>query len=130
MLPRTNPVLKKVAHPANGMYGRIDHETLQPKVQPTSTLERSKKLNNVLIPSMQKSMGIEYNPYALSRGCRSINDLRKVKMGNTSNFNEQLLNAKPKTWHETADMVYERTGMMGANFKQNNQLAHITTWST
>jgi len=129
MLPRTNPVAKKMAHPANGMYGRINNETKQPKVETTATLMRSKKMNNVIIPSAQKSMGIEYNPYALSRGCRSINDLRNVNMGNLANYNFQLLNAKPKNWDETADMVLERTGMMGANFKQNNQFAHITTWS-
>ena len=129
MIPRGNPIAKKIAHPANSMYGKPNLLILEPKVNTEKVLKKQLEKKDVFIPSMQKSMGIEYDPYALSRGCRSINDLKNVKMGNLGNYNKQLLNAHPKGPMDTPDLAYSRLGMFGANFKQNNQFEHITTWS-
>ena len=127
MLPRGNPIAKKIANPANGMYGKPKLLITEPKVNPEQVL--SKKKENVYIPSMQKSMGIEYDPYALSRGCKSVNDLKNVKMGNSGHYDRQLLNARPKGALDTPGLAYSRMGMFGANFEQDNQFKHITTWS-
>lgn len=129
MNPPGNPIAKKIAHPANSMYGRANILITEPKVNTEKVLDRQLKKKDVFIPSMQKSVGIEHNPYALSRGCKSINDLKHVKMGNMAQYNKQLLNARPKGPMDTPGLAYSRMGMLGANFDQTNQFKHITTWS-
>jgi hypothetical protein len=128
MRPLANPIAKKVAFPANGSYGKPIGNFKQPEVTPQLALKKQKEKKDIYIGTPQDQVGIIHNPYNMSRGCRSINDLRKVHKGNGKLYDRQLLNAQPPTAFHTPGMIREREGMFGANFKQTNQFAHIGTW--
>jgi hypothetical protein len=127
MRPLANPVATKIAFPANSSYGRPDFKVLQPIVNPDLTTKTQKKKKDIYIGTPQDQVGIIHNPYNVSRGCRSVNDLRNVRQGTGVSFNDQPLYAKPSDAFKTEGMVRDRMSMFGANFKQTDQMK-ISTW--
>ena len=88
----------------------------------------NKKVKDEYVPSLQKQMGITDNPYEISLGCRSVNDLRRVYRGNGVFYNRQLLNADPiKPLSRMVFDAQDRVGTFGMNPRQSVQVAP-TTW--
>ena len=87
----------------------------------------NKKVKNEYVPSLQKQMGITDNPYEISLGCRSVNDLRRVYRGNGVFYNRQLLNATPiRPLSRMAFNAEDRVGTFGMNARQSVQVAPQT----
>ncbi len=130
MKPPQSLIQGKPAYKLNGSYGRpqlgIDASGETPAGTTLVNTLALKKVTKEYIPSLQKQMGINDNPWELSLGCRSVNDLRRVYRGNGVFFDKSLLNATPIRPLSRQAFTQDRVGTFGADFRQNVQVAPST----
>ena len=130
MKPPQSLIQGKPAYKLNGSYGRpqlgIDASGETPAGTTLVNTLALKKVTKEYIPSLQKQMGINDNPWELSLGCRSVNDLRRVYRGNGVFFDKSLLNATPIRPLSRQAFTQDRIGTFGADFRQNVQVAPST----
>ena len=130
MKPPANLVQGKPSYKLNGTYGRpfLGFDGAGEPAPGTKMVNKLAldKITKEYIPSLQKQMGINDNPWELSLGCRSVNDLRRVVRGNGIAFNRSFLNAEPIRPLSRMAFTPDRLGTFGADFKQNVQVAPST----